>query len=257
MAIQRRAGQTAQWVLQASGTTAVATLPQSVVVGDVIAVFCKGSNIAAGTYPDDATVTDNLGNTYTPDVTNFTVDEHRVWVFSCKKVTVGGSCTITFSSAGDGTGARLIGAMEYEGFGSAGAALDKTASNKGTGTAASSGVTATRTVADELGFGGVGIGDSFTQTPGGSWSELGDNTASGERAQFGDQIFASTGTDAYLTTVSSSALWTAVVATYKSVEVFPPTQRSRGFITQQMVDDDDGRFDDLDVRNWFRGMLPA
>jgi len=62
-------------------------------------------------------------------------------------------------------------------------------------------------------------------------------------------------------TAASSTNWAIAAMSFDAAPAGPgvnaPTKRSRGFNLQQMADDGGGKFDDLDVRNWFRSMVPA
>ena len=218
----RVAGQTDQ-IADASPVTSVGmTFPQNVVAGNIIICFGRGANAVAGTYPDDMTASDTVGSTYVKDKTDVVVNEIRLSVFSAV-VAASGANTVTLSSAGDGAGGRTIGGMEYTFVG--GRTLDKTASAQGTSTAADSGNTATTTSASELLFGV--IGDNFNGTPYtalGSWTKRAESGSGAGRCAFFDQIVSATGAYKCNATLTNSALWLAMIATYSEVGAVISTQ---------------------------------
>ena len=221
MTIARVAGQTDQIGVTTSGTSIGITFPQNVVAGNVIVLFGRGDNVSAGTYPDDMTVADNLGNTYVKDETHFTASEFRVTVFH-SNIATGGACTATLTSAGDGAARRVIGGLEYTLAG--GATLDKTAKTSGgPSTAPSSGATATTTAASELLFGA--ISDNFDGSPytaGAGWTKRLDSGSAAGRGMMEDQIVSATGAYTANATSTGSVLWTAIIATYKEAAVAAP-----------------------------------
>jgi hypothetical protein len=216
MSITRVAGQTDQLAFTTSGTSIGMTFPQNVVAGNAIVCMGSGFNLNVGTYPNDGTVADTFGNTYAKDDSHFQVDELRVTIFSSTLAT-GGADTVTFSSAGDGTHRRCIAGMEYTFAG--GATRDKVAhSNAASGTAVSSGATATTTAADELCFGAMA--DAFNGVPytaGSGWTKRKESGSSSGQSMFEDKIVAATGTYTADATASNSVAWVALIATYKEV----------------------------------------
>jgi hypothetical protein len=250
----RVAGQTDQFAFTTSGTSIGMTFPQDVVVGNAIAVGASSANVGAGTLADDATLTDGLSNSYDKDLTQTLVDEYRDYIYTGKNLTTGGACTVTYSHAGQGANRRTVCGMEYTASG--GLALDQVNSGTGTGTAASSG-NITTTVADELLFAMFsGNGANPTWTAGTSWTIRGQDTNS--RSAFEERFVTGTGTYVGDATIDASMQWIALVASYYEAGLPPPganapTERSHGFNLQQMADaEDEGRFNELDVRNWWR-----
>lgn len=211
MTIARASGQTAIFV----GSTTkplTATFAASVVAGNAIMVFVKRSNSVAGTAPDDITVSDDKGNTYTRVNTVQVTDEHRTEIWRCANVATGGTVQMSMTVAGTNFAHLGMGAMEYTFSG--GAVNDQNTTATGTGTSVSSG-NITTTVAAELLFGGVG--DTFNgspYTPTSSFSELGDSGGSQPRMQFQDRIVSSTGTYASTETASNSVTWSANIASF-------------------------------------------
>jgi hypothetical protein len=210
MAISRAAGQTPQVNGSGGVTTIAVTLPQAVVVGN--SIFAVGGH----TFSNLGSFSDNLGNAWVVDKAQFNAaSEDHVSIGSCKNITVGGSCTITYASNG---AAETMGIMadEYSGF-SGGASLDKSAGNTGTGTAVDTGTTAATTVADELLM--AGVKDAFNGAPytwGSSFTKLAETDEAGGRSSSADRIVSAAGTYNATATQSNAAAYAAAIATYKA-----------------------------------------
>jgi hypothetical protein len=208
--IGRAAGQTAAG---AGGTGLISvsvTLPQNVVAGNFIA-----GGVQQNFDPTSFSCSDNLSNAYQSDVFRHTGNPHfeGIGVFSCLKIATGGACTVTFNGTFGGADSMGAVVMEYSGFGSGGAVLDKTATNVGSTTSVDSGTTAATTAADELLFAFVGNGFNLDPiTYGNSFSKLTEP----ERCSAADRIVAATGTYNATGTGTTAVEWTGGIATYKA-----------------------------------------
>jgi len=248
MAIARAAGQTPQANGSSGVTTIAVTLPQAVVVGN--SMFAVGGH----TFSNLGSFSDNLGNVWVVDKVQFNAaSEDHVSIGSCKNITVGGSCTITYASNG---AAEIMGIVADEYSGLNGAILDKTAGNTGTGTAVDTGTTATTTEADELLI--AGVKDAFDGVPytwGSSFSLLAETSAG--RSSSADRVVSAMAAYNATATQNAANAYAAAIATYKGTPSGPgvnaPRIRSRGLGNLALLDaEDEGRFNELDARNWWR-----
>lgn len=248
MTIARVSGQTDQLAFTTSGTSIGMTFPQNVVSGNSIICGARSDNTAAGTLTDDATCTDNRSSTYSKDITQQFVDEHRAYLWSAV-VGSSGSCTVTYSHSGDGAARRVICGMEYDITG--GRIVDQTKAATGGTSPSDSGLSAQTSAADELLFGFHSLGDPSAHpiTAGSGWTERGED--SGARTQFEDRIVSATGTYRADATLSGDFNWTALLATYKATTIPVPSQRTkRNFAIHLMDGEDDGPWNEFDIKNW-------
>jgi hypothetical protein len=212
--IARVSGQTPNGASNASATSINFPFAQNVASGNVVIVGVVAFATAPGTPPNDFTVSDNLGNTWVQDFTDFLVDEQRNAIWRTN-ITTGGAMTVTFSIA---SGARrlAVSGMEYTFAG--GATFDKSSSGSAAqpgNTSADSGATPTTTAANELLF--SYISDTFDGTPytwTNSFSTVFDGGSVG-RSGSGDRIVSVTGAYNATATLAAANGWLALIGTYK------------------------------------------
>jgi hypothetical protein len=176
--------------------------------GNLIIAFVRMS-----TTTQSATVTDSVGNVYTDAVTQVqTTDGHQVHIFYAKNI-LGGANTViaTFSATNNHPWLAIY---EYRGL-STTSPLDQTASAEGSDASPNSG-TALTTSANELLFAATGlpVGYTGTATAGSGYTMLQQDTNTSHADNEG-AVVTSTGTYAATFSVSPSANWTAVLATFK------------------------------------------
>jgi hypothetical protein len=141
-------------------------------------------------------------------------DGHQVFIFYAKKV-AGGANTVKASFSASNNHPWLA-IYEYSGL-NATSPLDQTAHAQGTSAAASSGATAAITVsANELLFAGTGLPASYTgkATAGSGFMMLQQDTSTSP-ADNEAEVVNSTATYTAPFTLSPSANWSAVLATFK------------------------------------------
>ena len=146
-------------------STLAITTTESVTAGDDILVEV-GSNTGGATSVAVSSVTDSAGNSYSQAVDyNSTTSPYvreSVWgAYGVNALPSGSTITITYAS---GVTARTAVVNVFRGLDPN--PVDKTASARGTGTAPSSGATATLSQADELLLGAIGIGGPDYDPPG-------------------------------------------------------------------------------------------
>jgi hypothetical protein len=192
----------------AVGSVAVA-FPASNTAGNLIIAFVRMS-----TTTQTVSVTDSLGNSYVDAVTQGqTSDGHQVHIFYAKNIAAGANTVkATFSASNNHPWLAIY---EYRGL-SATSPLDQTAHAQGNSTTPNSGATATTLSANELVFAAAAISSSYTGTAaaGSGYTMLQQDTNTSP-ADNESLIATSTGTYAATFTLSSSANWCAVVATFK------------------------------------------
>jgi hypothetical protein len=233
MAIARVAGQT-ETIGESSSAASVGTvLNQNIVAGNFV--------IACGPYRQTFTsMVDGLGNNYVTD-SNFThaPGDRQAIITSCKKVTVPGACTITFTQS---SAARIACfAMEYSGFGSGGAQLEDTATNFSDTTTTSRASGAADLASSE----GLAIMCSMDgafgvpYTYGSSFATLGESDGTIGRGSSGDRILSASGNYEGTATVSDTGdTYCATLALYGPV----PVDNNYGFTG--------GNSDELITRRW-------
>jgi hypothetical protein len=176
----------------------------------------SGNAIIVGAFDYDGTsvsgVTDTASNTYVycgKDPSNYM----EVW--AAYNITGNSSnvITITWASA---TTARRGSAHQVSGI-AASSAFDVFGHGSSTGTAVST-ASVTTTQTHEYLFGWMIEASSSTPTPGSGWTTRVDPAGS---IWSGDQIVTSTGSYNFTATLGSSALWYAVIATFKASEYVP------------------------------------
>jgi len=170
--------------------------------------------VRMSTTSQTVTVTDSAGNTCTDAVAQSqTTDGHQVHVFYAKNV-AGGANTVTATFSGNNNRPWLA-ACEYSGL-STTSPLDRTANAQGSGSAPTSGATATTVSANELVFAALGLPASYkgTVAAGSGYALLLQDTDS-SRAATEAAVVTSTGAYAGTFSLSTGANWTSVVATFK------------------------------------------
>jgi thermitase len=198
--------------VQGSSLTSLSqSFPVSNTAGNLIIVFVRMS-----TTTQTVSLTDTNGNSYVDAVSQEqSTDGHQVHILYAQSVNGGANTvTATFSAS---NAHPFLAVYEYSGL-STTAPLDQTAKAQGSTTAVSSGSTATTTAANELIFSGLGLqaSSTVTFTPGSGFTLQQLNTLSpGSRAGSEDEEVISSGIFAGTYTLSGSAYWTSVVATFK------------------------------------------
>lgn len=185
--------------------------PAANTAGNLIIAFVRMS-----TTTETVGVTDTAGNTYVDAVNQGQdADGSQTHIFYAKNVHAGANTvTATFSGSNNHP---YIAVYEYSGL-SMTAPLDQTAHAEGSSSTPSSGSTATTTSSTELVFSGLGLpsSSSVTVTPGASFLlEQQDTTTNGSRAASEDRKLSSTAAVAGTYTLSGSANWSSIVATFK------------------------------------------
>lgn len=160
-----------------------------------------------------STVTDSRGNTWAVDkVSNATQGPTANIASALVTIAhqIGDTLTLTFS----GSSTYAAGIVSEFDLG-AGSSLDKTGASVGGSSTPTSGVTATRTVADELLFGATAYNDAATETAGSGYTILTTkNSGAGNRKITPEyQVVFVVGTDA-ATWAGSLSNWEAAIATY-------------------------------------------
>lgn len=222
MTIARVAGQTAQATGSSSASSLQVTLPQSVVAGNFISA-CGGHRTAF------SSMTDNLSNTYDLDIDfngagGVANGDREIVVTSCKKIVTGGSCTITFAATG--TSRIALVAMEYSGFGSAGAKLEDTATkNEETTTTGVETNLATLAASEGLGIAcsmdsGFGVPYDWS---GSSFSTVGESNGDNGRTSMADRVLSGANDYEATAVMSSSNIYVAGLAIYSPL-AGPPTR---------------------------------
>ena len=177
--------------------------------------------VRMSTTSQTVTVTDSAGNSYTDAVAQpQSADGHQVHVFYAKNVAGGANTvTATFSATNN---RPWLAVYEYSGL-SATSPLDRTANAQGSGTAPSSGATATTVSANELVFAALGLPGSYTGTvAAGSGYVLQLQDTGSSRAATEAAVVTSTGSYAGTFSLSAGTNWTAVVATFAAAGAPPP-----------------------------------
>jgi methionine-rich copper-binding protein CopC len=186
--------------------------------GNLILAFVRAS-----TTTQKITVSDSAGNSYTDAVWQLqSNDGHQIHLFYAPNIK-GGTNTVTASFSGSNNHPWLA-IYEYSGLSTANP-LDKTAAAQGSSRTASSGATAATTSANELVFTGLGLpsASSAVATAGPGYSMERQDTNTGKsRAATADQEVSAAGAYTGSFTLSASANWSAIVATFASGTGTPP-----------------------------------
>jgi subtilisin family serine protease len=192
----------------AVGSVSVA-FPTTNTAGNLILAFVRMS-----TSTQTVTLTDRAGNTYAEAVAQVqTTDGSQVHLFYAKTILgAANTVTATFSSTNNHPWLAIY---EYRGL-NTNSPLDQTAHAQGSDTAPNSGSTATTTSANELVFAAMGLPASYsgTQTLLGGYSLLQNDTATSP-ASNEYMLVTSTGSFAATFTLSATANWSVIVATFK------------------------------------------
>jgi hypothetical protein len=162
-------------------------------------------------------ITDTQLNTYARVDSGTFTDEaaatHDCEIWIAQNITGGASNVVKVNHTSSGIAAI---AREYSGLATA-SASDKVAHTTGTGTALSSGATATTTQANELviGWGGTGHGATITYSNGAGFANATTSANSACQVGMDDLTVAATGAQTGLLTINTSSNWFAGVATFK------------------------------------------
>jgi hypothetical protein len=180
--------------------------------GNLIIAFVRMS-----TTSQTVAITDSHGNPYVQAVAAVqSTDGSQVRLFYARNI-LGGANTVTATFSGTNTHPWLA-IYEYSGL-STTSPLDQTASASGGGTAASSGATLLATTsANELVFAGLGLPSSYAGAPtAGNLFIIMQSQAGAGTSQAANEskLVTATGTQTGTFTLSTSAFWSAVVATFK------------------------------------------
>jgi hypothetical protein len=192
----------------AVGSLSVA-FPVSNTAGNLILAFVRMS-----TTSQTVTLSDSAGNTYVQAVAQLqTSDGSQIHLFYAKNILgAPNTVTATFSSTNNHPWLAIY---EEKGLNTTNP-LDQTAHAQGGNTSPNSGATPTTTSANELVFAGTGLPSSYTgtQTAGSGYTLLQNDTATSPAANE-SMLVISTGSYAATFTLSTSANWSAIVATFK------------------------------------------
>lgn len=183
-----------------------AAFPSDNANGDLIIAFVRMS-----TTTEAVSVSDTNGNIYNHAVSQAqTADGHQAHIFYAVNV-AGGANTVT-AAFSDTNNHPWLAVYEYSGV----SALDATASAQGWGASPASGPTATTSSPTELVFAATGLPASYTGTvtAGAGFTFEQQNTATSRAANEQESVTtAGSFTGAFQ--LSTSANWTAVVATFR------------------------------------------
>ena len=186
--------------------------PSANTKGNLIVAFVRMS-----TTTQTVSISDSAGNPYSHAVSQAqTADGHQVHVFYAVNI-AGGANTVKATFSGTNNHPWLA-VYEYSGVN----ALDRTAAAQGWGAFASSGATPATSSANELLFAATGLPASYTGTPtaGSGFTLQQQNTATSRGANETDVVSA-TGAFTGTFNLSSSANWTAVIATFSGAAAPP------------------------------------
>jgi hypothetical protein len=169
--------------------------------------------VRLSTTSQTVTMTDSAGNAYVEAVGQVqNNDSSQSHLFYAKNI-LGAPNTVkaTFSSSNNHP---WVAVFEYKGLNTSNP-LDQTAHAQGNGTTPSSGATPTTTSTTELVFSGLQLPSSYqgTETPGSGYTLVESDTGSSP-ASTESMVVATTGSYGATYTLSTSAKWSAVVATF-------------------------------------------
>jgi hypothetical protein len=196
--------------LQGSAVASLsAAFPVGNTPGNLIIAFVRMS-----TSTQTVALTDTAGNIYTQAAAQVqTADGSQVQLFYAKNI-LGAANTVkaTFSASNNHPWLAIY---EYKGLNTV-SPLDQVASAQGSSTTPSSGATPTTTSASELVFAGFGFPASYTgtQTAGAGFTMVQNNTGTSPGANE-SMLTTATGSYTGALSLSSSANWSAIVATFK------------------------------------------
>jgi hypothetical protein len=197
--------------VQGSAVASVSVaFPTATTAGNLILAFVRMS-----TTSQTVTLTDSAGNKYVEAVAQVqTAGTSQAHLFYAKNISGGAANTVKATFSSNNTHPWLA-IYEFKGL-SATNPLDQTAHAQGSNAAPSSGATPTTTSASELVFGGMVVPGAYpgTQTVGSGYTLLQQDTAT-SHASNESKLLTSTGSCTATFTLSSSANWAAVLATFK------------------------------------------
>lgn len=201
---------------QASGVPSISqAFPSANTSGNLIIALVRMSSTS-----QTVGVTDSAGNLYTDAVVQVQAsDTHQVHIFYAKNI-LGGANTVkaSFSSTNNHPWLAIF---EYSGL-STTSPLDQTSSAQGSGTAVSTGTTAQTRASGELLFSGMGLPSTSTVsiTAGSGYVvEQSDRTSPGSRAATEQGVVSSLGAFSATYSLSGSANWSAVLATFSATAI--------------------------------------
>lgn len=197
--------------IQGTGGKSVSlNFPNSNAAGNLILAFVRMSSTS-----QTVTLADTAGNIYTDAVGQVqTTDGHQIHLFYAKNV-AGGTNTVTATFSGSNNHPWLA-VLEYSGLSTSGP-LDKTAHAQGNGNTVNSGPTAVTAAANELVFAATGMQASWSgQITAGSGYTLVQQNPGSSTAAAEQQVVSATGSYSGVFALSSSANWSAVVATFSA-----------------------------------------
>jgi hypothetical protein len=197
---------------QATGVTSLsAPFASANTAGNLIIAFVRMS-----TTSQTVALADSRGNPYVQAVAAVqSSDGSQVRLFYARNI-LGGANTVTATFSGSNNHPWLA-IYEYAGL-STTSPLDQSASAQGASAAPSSGATLATTSANELVFAGLGLPSSYTGTPtaGSLFTLLGNVAGAGNsQAATESRLVTATGAQAGTFVLSTSANWSAVIATFK------------------------------------------
>jgi hypothetical protein len=211
------------------------TTTQAVSAGSTIIVISEASTIF-GPQASGAACADSAGNTYTAAVYSFAGVGDFSGICSAHVATqLPSGGTITVSWSGTAPNGQLYLANAWSVSGLAGSPLDEVVSTAGTGSAVSSGATATTAQANELLFGAIldtgstvtnaafvpagnGTANSCASTASSTYSGLGGIDGGNPPSLFGMYcIVSSTGAYSVNASLAGNPFWQATFATYEGV----------------------------------------
>jgi acid phosphatase len=212
----------------AAATSLSASPTSATTAGNTLVATIRLRNTTA--LPSVTKVADSKGETWrrAAAVASGAQTDGEIWYFAnAASIPTTGSVTVTASAA------SAIGFTVLDLSGASATPLDKTATNAGTGTAASTGTTAVTSQANEIAVADVGW--NGTPTPSGQTSGYTttsveqatvSGTAMGEQAAW--KLLGTTGAQSYAATLSASSAWTGAIATFETSSTSTPTPSPTG-----------------------------
>jgi len=196
--------------LQASAVASVSVaFPVANTAGNLILAFVRMSSST-----QTVTLTDSAGNTYIQAAAQAqTVDGSQIRLFYAKNILgAGNTVKATFSASNNHPWVAIY---EYKGL-NATNPLDQVASQQGSSATANTGATPATASANELVFAGFGLPASYTgtQTVGAGYTLIQNDTSTSPGANE-SQLSTATGSFTATLGLSSSANWSAIIATFQ------------------------------------------
>jgi hypothetical protein len=206
-----------------AGTSLSASPTSATTAGDTLVASIRARNTSVKAAV--TSVTDSHGDVWkkATAVTSGTQADGEIWYFSnAGSIATTGSVTVTVNTA------SAIAFTVLDLSGASVTPLDKSATSSGTSTTASTGTTATTSQSNEIAV--ADIGWNGTPSPSGQtvgYATTAIETATVSGAAAGEQaawrLLATTGSQSYAATLSSSVAWTGAIATFETSPVPTPT----------------------------------